>query len=127
MGQLGWGIVISVIAAWLRSEIGVGFEALTAWLLRRSFMQPSKLRIEALRSPTLRFFCAILLPACLLIGCYVFVVTSMTKFCGKLHAFVFIGASIGTIASTMFFGFHIMITTFPVTFAEPATTGQKPL
>ena len=96
MSQFGWGaVVVSIIAAWIRSEIAVCIEAVTAWLLRSRLMQSSKSSIEAIPSPSLRFLAASMFPMLLLIGFYVYVVYFFAKHWGKLPALCFIGSSMG--------------------------------
>ena len=96
MRQFGWGaVIVGIIAAWIRSEIAVCLEAITAWLLRHSLMQSSRSSIEAIRSPTLRFLTAALFSMISVMVLYLYVVYSFAKHWGKLPAFCFIGSSIG--------------------------------
>ena len=100
MSQFGCATIItSIIAAWLRSEIAICFEAVTKWLLRRSFMQSFKPSIEAVASPTLRFLGAALLQILWFIALYVYVVHVFATRLSKLHAFCFMSASFGFIVS----------------------------
>jgi hypothetical protein len=122
MSHFGWSVIASgILAAWLRTELGVVFESLTEWFLRCRQNRHCAKNIRAMRSPTLRFLMAAALPMVLPIVVAPFLLglllVQIARVCGVFHLLLLVGSLTGSVVCTTILVVDVMDRMFSTTIA----------